>query len=217
MLFIIIIALVFLVSSGLCISSEITAIILPLSSTVWVPGKQSKVTYRVLGKPNGQAFEIDLVTGDPDNAQLVYIFKNSAVPESEGINSVTVDVPDSVSEGKYGIRIGSVDGNYWKYSQIFSISSSAPTSKSHSSKNIPDKKTSDKEESSGSSDESDEDDDDESSASSSSYQSRPSSSSILHHAESNVLSNAASDDCNDPRSVSIIIGLLVSIIVAASA
>ncbi|KAJ2722204.1 hypothetical protein GGI07_003481 [Coemansia sp. Benny D115] len=101
--------------------SKISAIILPLSSTVWVPGKQGQITYRISGSPSDLSFEIDLMSGDPDNAQLVYVFEKAAVPTSSGVNTVTVDVPKSIPNGKYGIRLGIPDGSEWKYSQIFAV------------------------------------------------------------------------------------------------
>ncbi|KAJ1943301.1 hypothetical protein GGF37_002709 [Kickxella alabastrina] len=106
--------------------SDIAAIILPLSSTVWVPGEQGQITYRLAGSPGGQSFEIDLMSGDADNAQLVHVFETPATPKSSGINSVTVDVPKSIPEGKYGLRLGLADGTVWKYSQIFTVSKNGP-------------------------------------------------------------------------------------------
>ncbi|KAJ1862626.1 hypothetical protein H4R99_002873 [Coemansia sp. RSA 1722] len=109
---------------SLCADPEIAAIVLPLSSTIWVVGGQGRISYRVIGHPNGQTYEIDLMNGDPDNAQLVYVLTDSAVPSSEGINTVTIDIPDSISVGRYGVRVGLVNGDQWKYSQIFYIADS---------------------------------------------------------------------------------------------
>ncbi|KAJ1863137.1 hypothetical protein H4R99_004937 [Coemansia sp. RSA 1722] len=113
-----------MLTGSLCADSEIAAIVLPLSSTIWVVGGQGRISYRVIGHPNGQTYEIDLMNGDPDNAQLVYVLTDSAVPSSEGINTVTIDIPDSISVGRYGVRVGLVNGDKWKYSQIFYIADS---------------------------------------------------------------------------------------------
>ncbi|KAJ2697580.1 hypothetical protein FB645_005873 [Coemansia sp. IMI 203386] len=109
---------------SLCADPEIAAIVLPLSSTIWVVGGQGRISYRVIGHPNGQTYEIDLMNGDPDNAQLVYVLTDSTVPSSEGINTVMVEIPDSISVGRYGVRVGLVNGDQWKYSQIFYIANS---------------------------------------------------------------------------------------------
>ncbi|KAJ2372106.1 hypothetical protein IW150_004280, partial [Coemansia sp. RSA 2607] len=101
----------------------IAAINLPLSTTVWVSGKTGTIAYRISGSPGGQAYEIDLVTGDPQNAQLVYVFDKQAVSNTTGINTVVVNIPSSIPNGRYGLRLGLPDENVWKYSQIFSIDS----------------------------------------------------------------------------------------------
>ncbi|KAJ2352996.1 hypothetical protein GGF43_003602 [Coemansia sp. RSA 2618] len=102
--------------------AEITSITSPLASAVWVPGKQGTVSYRISGEPDDVSYEIDLMSGDPDNAQLVHVFDQMAKPETSGVNSVMVDVPSNIPDGTYGIRLGLPDGDDWKYSQMFTIS-----------------------------------------------------------------------------------------------
>ncbi|KAJ2794165.1 hypothetical protein H4R20_006313 [Coemansia guatemalensis] len=117
------------IMTSICIllvaSAEISAILTPLASTVWVPGKQATITYRISGEPDGESYEIDLMSGDPDNAQLVHVFEQTAEPTVAGINSVTVDVPSTIPEGTYGIRLGLPEDSNWKYSQLFTISHNA--------------------------------------------------------------------------------------------
>ncbi|KAJ2083438.1 hypothetical protein H4R24_000818 [Coemansia sp. RSA 988] len=103
-------------------SAEISAVLSPLASAVWVPGKQETITYRISGEPDGESYEIDLMSGNPNNAQLVHVFEQTAVPTVAGVNSVTVDVPSTIPEGTYGVRLGLPDDNDWKYSQLFTIS-----------------------------------------------------------------------------------------------
>lgn len=117
-------------SSG---ATDISAIILPLASSVWTQGKSATVSYRFAGELNNNhppQYEIDLMTGDPDNAQLVYVFTTPAAPTTNGVNAVTVKVPTSVSNGKYAIRVGKPDA--WKYSQTFTIDSSGKGSSDNS-------------------------------------------------------------------------------------
>ncbi|PIA16651.1 hypothetical protein COEREDRAFT_42143 [Coemansia reversa NRRL 1564] len=102
--------------------AEISAILSPLASTVWVPGEQGTISYRISGEPDGESYEIDLMSGDPNNAQLVHVFEQTAEPTIAGINSVTVDIPSTIPEGTYGVRLGLPDDKEWKYSQLFSIS-----------------------------------------------------------------------------------------------
>ncbi|KAJ2382084.1 hypothetical protein H4S02_005912, partial [Coemansia sp. RSA 2611] len=82
------------------------------------------ISYRISGEPDDTSYEIDLMSGDPDNAQLVHVFEQTAKPTVSGVNSVAVDVPAAIPEGKYGIRLGLPDGTEWKYSQIFTIGDS---------------------------------------------------------------------------------------------
>ncbi|KAJ2859192.1 hypothetical protein GGH94_006237 [Coemansia aciculifera] len=103
-------------------AADIAAIILPLASTVWAPGKSATISYRISGNPDNTSYEIDLMTGEPNNAQLVHIFDKMAVPTASGVNSVTVQVPATLPEGKYGIRLGLPNGSAWKYSQLFAVS-----------------------------------------------------------------------------------------------
>ncbi|KAJ2615229.1 hypothetical protein GGF44_005961 [Coemansia sp. RSA 1694] len=109
-------------------AADIAAIILPLASTVWTPGKTATITYRISGSPDSTSYEIDLMTGEPDNAQLVHVFDKMAVPTASGVNSVTVQVPATLPEGKYGLRLGPPNGSVWKYSQLFAISNTAQSS-----------------------------------------------------------------------------------------
>ncbi|KAJ1988139.1 hypothetical protein GGI25_005704 [Coemansia spiralis] len=115
------------------VSAEISSVILPLASTVWVSGSSAAITYRVSDSVGDDPYEIDLMSGDPNNAQLVYVFEQTAKPTALGVNSVTVKVPTTLPEGKYGIRIGPAVGSSWKYSQIFTISNNADTSGSSES------------------------------------------------------------------------------------
>ncbi|KAJ2743992.1 hypothetical protein GGI20_003319 [Coemansia sp. BCRC 34301] len=105
--------------------ADIAAIILPLASTVWAPGKSATISYRISGSPDNKSYEIDLMAGEPDNAQLVHVFDKMAVPTTSGVNSVTVQVPATLPESKYGVRLGLPSGSAWKYSQIFTISKAA--------------------------------------------------------------------------------------------
>ncbi|KAJ2614623.1 hypothetical protein H4S08_001624 [Coemansia sp. RSA 1365] len=115
-----------LAMSSICILpialAEISAILSPLASTVWVPGEQGTISYRISGEPDGESYEIDLISGDPNNAQLVHVFEESAEPTITGINSVTVDIPSTIPEGTYGVRLGLPGDSEWKYSQLFTIS-----------------------------------------------------------------------------------------------
>ncbi|KAJ1899217.1 hypothetical protein GGI16_005029 [Coemansia sp. S142-1] len=118
-------SLVLMISANFAIvtgAADIAAIILPLSSTVWAPGKSATISYRITGSPDNTSYEIDLMTGEPNNAQLVHIFDKMAVPTASGVNSVTVQVPATLPEGKYGIRLGPPNGSAWKYSQLFAVS-----------------------------------------------------------------------------------------------
>ncbi|KAJ2910767.1 hypothetical protein GGI21_000533 [Coemansia aciculifera] len=106
-------------------AASIAAIILPLSSTVWAPGKSATITYRISGSPDNTSYEINLMTGEADNAQLVHVFDKLAVPTISGVNSVTVQVPATLPEGKYGVRLGDPNGSTWRYSQLFTVSKTA--------------------------------------------------------------------------------------------
>ncbi|KAJ2158638.1 hypothetical protein GGF46_003638 [Coemansia sp. RSA 552] len=95
---------------------------LPVASTVWTPGEQGTITYRFAGTlSDGENYEIDLMTGDPENAQLVHVFDETTTPRGSGTNSVTVKVPDNIPDGTYGIRLGLPDQADWLYSQLFAI------------------------------------------------------------------------------------------------
>ncbi|KAJ2549199.1 hypothetical protein EV175_004536 [Coemansia sp. RSA 1933] len=129
--------------NGSCALAELASIISPLESTVWNLGSQATITYRVTGSVGGEAYEIDLMAGNPDNAQLVYVFESEAKPTVVGVNSATVNVPSSVTSGKYSVRMGvSTDSvPSWKYSQTFTISNSTTNSPKASS--LPDMDASD--------------------------------------------------------------------------
>ncbi|KAJ2058046.1 hypothetical protein GGI17_005278 [Coemansia sp. S146] len=109
-------------------AADIAAIILPLASTVWAPGKSATISYRISGSPDNTSYEIDLMTGEPNNAQLVHVFDKMAVPTASGVNSVTVQVPATLPEGRYGIRLGLPNGSAWKYSQLFAVSKTGQSS-----------------------------------------------------------------------------------------
>ncbi|KAJ2002039.1 hypothetical protein H4R26_003817 [Coemansia thaxteri] len=51
-------------------------------------------------------------------------------PTASGVNTVTVQVPNTISEGKYGVRLGLPNGSTWKYSQLFDVSKTAKNNES---------------------------------------------------------------------------------------
>ncbi|KAJ2682794.1 hypothetical protein GGH99_004594 [Coemansia sp. RSA 1285] len=120
--------------------AELSSIILPLESTVWSPGAQTTITYRITGSIGSDSYEIDLTTGSPNNAQLVYVFENEAKPTVVGVNSVSVAVPDSIPAGEYAVRMGVPTGpSSWVYSQMFTISSTTSAMAStHNPDSLPD-------------------------------------------------------------------------------
>ncbi|KAJ1675241.1 hypothetical protein EV182_001648 [Spiromyces aspiralis] len=120
--------------------AEIQRVINPLNGTKWHVGSREYITFRYTG-PTGNdapALEIDLITGDPDNAELVAILDSEFRPNQTGVNRVYVNVPSDVTPADgYSVRVGNPLSEYdWNYSQQFSIvqgSSKGSSSNSSSS------------------------------------------------------------------------------------
>ncbi|KAJ1958374.1 hypothetical protein EC988_000337 [Linderina pennispora] len=93
---------------------------MPISSTVWVPGEQGTVGFRHTG--THQSYEIDLVEGEVNNAQVVHVFDSMAEPVENGLYSVKVDVPSDIPDGAYTVRVGMPNGSFWACLQMFAIS-----------------------------------------------------------------------------------------------
>ncbi|KAJ1919607.1 hypothetical protein H4219_001855 [Mycoemilia scoparia] len=108
-------------------------VITPMRGTKWVPGEEVQVAFRYVGAIGEMTpgYEIDLVTGDPNNTEIVAILNESYKPSSAGISRLNITVPKDVELGdEYIVRVGDpTTDTEWVYSQKFSIVKSKGGSK----------------------------------------------------------------------------------------